>query len=55
MHKGSLHEVYNIGAFDEEWTVLSDAEDIAKMVHEDVREQIDCTKLQVLGWRRTVT
>ena len=69
LHKGTIHEVYNIGAL-EERTVLSVAEDIGIMMNQDVlglvehvndrkfndrRYFIDCTKLQGLGWAQTVS
>ena len=64
LHKGSLRNIYNIGA-QEERTILSVAEDIGKLLSKDMdvlikhvhdrkfndrRYYIDCSKLLELGW-----
>ena len=69
LHRGKLHEIYNIGA-QEERTVLSVAVDIGKAMGKDVSELvqhvadrkfndrryfIDCTKLHSLGWSQSVS
>ena len=69
LHKGTLREIYNLGAF-EKRTVLSVARDIGIALGKDISQTIvhvqdrifkdrryfiDCSKLHALGWKQKVS